>query len=151
MPTNCWSLAAKPISISSISKSTANQDKLTAGGLNTGSLDLLGRLHVGTTRTGSLDLFGTLGSFHVLLLLLGFFGGSSAGSLLDGFGLGALGNDFFPGGTDNGTLDLDGLAGTALGNFLGGSLLVEAAVEDGPVEFTGILLGLEVGSALAVQ
>ena len=111
----------------------------------------MGSLHVGTTGPGILNFISTLGSFHFLLLLFGFLGGSSAGSLLNTFGFGTLGNDFFPGGTDNGTLDLDGLAGTALGNFLGGSLLVEAAVEDGPVEFTGVLLGLEVGSALSIQ
>ena len=111
----------------------------------------MGGLHVSTGRAGVLDLIGTLGSFHILLLLLGFLSGSSASGLLDGFGFGTLGNNFFPGGTDNGTLDFDSLAGTALGNFLGGSLLVETTVEDGPVELTGVLLGLEVGSALAVQ
>lgn len=124
---------------------------LTAGGLDTGSLDLLGRFHVSTTGPGILNFISTLGSFHFLLLLFGFLGGSSAGSLLDTFGFGTLGNDFFPGGTDDGTLDFDGLAGTALGDFLGGSLLVETAVEDGPVEFTGVLLGFEVGSALSIQ
>lgn len=132
-------------------RSTINQDNLTAGGLNLGSLNLLGRLHVGTTGIGVLDLFSTLGSFHVLLLLLGVFGGGGTGGLLDGFGFGTLGSNFFPGGTDDGTLNLDGLAGTTLGNFLGGSLLVETTVEDGPAEFTGILLGLEVGSAFTVQ
>lgn len=130
-----------------------NEDKLTAGGLDTGGLDVLGSLHLGlsTGRTSVLNLFSALSSFHFLLLLLGFFSGSSAGSLLDSFGFGALGNDFFPSSTNNGTLNLDGLASTALGNFLGGTLLVETTVEDGPVELTGVLLSLEVGSTFTVQ
>lgn len=117
--------------------------------MNTGSLNVLGRLHLGLS-TGS-NLISTLSFFHFLLLLLGFLGSGGTGGLLDGFRFGTLGNDFFPGGTDDSTLDLDGLAGATLGDFLGGSLLVETTVEDGPAEFTGILLGLEVGGTLTVQ
>lgn len=120
--------------------------------MNTGRFHVLGSLHLGlSTSTGILDLISALSIFQFLLLLLGFFGSSGTGSLLDRFRLGTLGNNFFPSSTNDGTLNLDGLAGTALGNFLGSSLLVETAVEDGPAEFTGILLGLEMSSALAVQ
>ena len=120
--------------------------------MDTGRLDILSRLglRLGTSRTGILDLFSALSSFHFLLLILGFLSGSSTGSLLDRFGFRTLGNNFFPSGTNDGTLNLDGLAGTTLGNFLSGTLLVEATVEDGPAEFTGVLLSLEVGSTFTV-
>jgi hypothetical protein len=48
-------------------------------------------------------------------------------------------------------LHLGGTANLAFVDFLGGSLLVETAVKDGPVEFAGIFLGQKVGSAFSVQ
>lgn len=129
------------------------EDKLTASGLDTGGLDVLGGLHLGlsTSRSSVLNLFSALSGFHFLLLFLGFFGSGSTGSLLDSFGFRTLGNNFVPSSTNDGTLNLDGLTGTALGDFFSGTLLVEATVKDGPVKFTGILLSLEVSSTFTIQ
>ena len=67
---------------------------------------------------GVLGLLGLLGGGGGLLLLLALLDGGGAGG---GAGLGALGAlllDHVEGGTDDGTLGLDGAAGSLLGDFL---------------------------------
>lgn len=102
-------------------------------------------------RTGGLDLLGTLLGLLRFLLLLGSGNISSASSLTDGSRLLTLGNNLLPGGTNDGTLNLNGLASTLLGNFLSGALLVKTTEEDSPVILARILLLQEVRLALAVK
>lgn len=98
-----------------------------------------------------LDLLSLLLGLLSLLGGLGSISSGITGSLADSRGLLTLGNDLLPAGTNDGTLELGGLAGALLGDLLLGTLLVETTVEDSPVELTRVLLGQEVGLALAVQ
>jgi hypothetical protein len=79
----------------------------------------LGGLAAGTG-SGVLGLLSLLGRLGSSLLLLALLDGGGAGSVA---GLGALGAallDDVEGGTDDGTLVLDGAAGALLGNLLEG-------------------------------
>lgn len=117
------------------------------GGLSGLELGLLRAL----SGSGSLDLLRASLSLLSALLLLGSLDLSGTSSLADGRGLLALGNDLLPSGTNDGALNLDGLASALLGDLFGGSLLVEATEEDGPVELARVLLLEEVRLAFAVQ
>lgn len=117
------------------------------GGLSGLELGLLRAL----SGSGSLNLLSASLSLLSALLLLGSLDLSGTGSLADGSGLLALGNDLLPSGTNDGALNLDGLASALLGDLFGGSLLVEATEEDGPVELARVLLLEEVRLAFAVQ
>lgn len=86
-----------------------------------------------------------------LFLGLGSLSGGITSGLTDSRRLITLSNNLFPASTNNSTLEFGGLTGALLGDLLSGTLLVETTVEDGPVEFTGVLLGEEVGFALTVQ
>lgn len=115
----------------------------------------LGGLELGLLRalsgSGSLNLLSASLSLLSALLVLGSLDLSGTSSLADGSGLLALSDDLLPSGTNDGALDLDGLAGALLGDLFGGSLLVEATEEDGPVELARVLLLEEVRLAFAVQ
>lgn len=98
-----------------------------------------------------LDLLSLLLLLVSLLGSLSSLGSGITGSLADSGRLLALGDDLIPAGTNDSTLELGGLAGALLGDLLGGTLLVEATVEDGPAELAGVLLAEEVSLALTVQ
>ena len=126
---------------------------LAAGGRGLHANVALGSLELGLATLASRDCLDLLCLLLVLILLdrLGGVSGSVTGSLAHSRGLLTLGNNLLPAGTDDGALELGGLAATLLGDLLGGALLVEAAVEDGPVKLARVLLGQEVGLALAVE
>lgn len=99
---------------------------------------------------GVLRLLGLLGSSIGLLLLLGLLDGLETGG---GAGLGAHGAlllDHIERGTDDGTLGLDGTAGSLLGGFLSDTLAVLATVQDSPGNATGVLALEEEGLGFAV-
>lgn len=60
----------------------------------------------------------------------------------------SLGEDGRKIGTDNATLVLDRLLGALLGNLLGDTLLVHAAVDDSPGDLAGVLALEEEGLLL---
>lgn len=98
-----------------------------------------------------LNLVSTLLGLISLLLLLGSQKSSITVSLTNLRRLLSLGNNLLPRGTNNGTLNLHNLTGALLGNLLSRTLLMQTTEEDGPVEFTGILLGHKVDGAFTVQ
>ena len=128
---------------------------LTRSGSDFGSLDVLDGLVLLLSLEGTSVVGLVLGSSSILLglLVLGSLDGSSlTHALSDGSWLLTLGNNLFPGDAGNGPLHLDDLAGALLGSFLcGGALLVDASVEDGPVELPWVLLLQKVHGALAGQ
>lgn len=67
---------------------------------------------------GGLSLVGLLGGGGGLLLLLGVLDGGGAGGVAGLRALSAALLDHIEGGTNDGTLGLDGSAGALLGNFL---------------------------------
>ena len=106
---------------------------------------LLGDLGTGSNELGLLSL--SLLLVGLLLLLGGLDGLGSLGLSL--FWLqGSSLLDQVKGGTDNGSLVLDGLSGSLLGDLLGDTLLVVLSVEHGPGDSSRVLSLLEQGVGL---
>jgi len=100
----------------------------------------------GSRRLGLLRLLLALGGGPLLLALLDGLVTSS----LAGFGTeSTLLFDHIEGGTNDGTLGLDGTAGSLLGDFLRDTLLVLATVENCPRDPSGVLALEEEGLGLA--
>lgn len=91
------------------------------------------------SRLATLGSLGLLLGLGLLLLILSGLDGLLTGGLTGLWLHGSSLLDHVEGGTDNGTLALDGTSGSLLSDLLGDALLVLSSVNDGPGDSSRVL------------